>query len=100
MIKYQGLDVFIFDLFRLIDDGYKETKTKIYEEINKNNLFSYLIDKYNNKLTTNYYTYKIDELNDYFYNCVDINKKGVNKEENGLLLVLALIVDGMQLIRE
>jgi len=107
LIKYRGLDVLAGDIIALISSGNNETITKVGEELDKDNLVTYLNRRYRDKLCGNYEeTYDIDELNKFFYEYTgwvqgnDSRKFGIINEDDGLLLILGLIIGGLKLPTE
>lgn len=105
MVKCMGLDVLAFELIALINDKYTETITKVEEELDNNNLVTYLNKKYKENFMADFENgpYDINELNNYFADFSgyvqgnESRKFGVSNEENGLLLVLALTINGLRL---
>lgn len=101
MSKFKGLDVLAFEIIPLISTGEKETISTIEKELDNNNLVTYLNRKYKSNFMVDFEdgTYDISKLNECFLNYSgyvqgnESRKFGVVKEEDGLLLVLALIVN-------
>lgn len=107
MLKLIGLDLLAFRVIAVISSGNKENIEKIEEELNKSNLVTYLNEKYKDIFMVNFeQTYNIDELNNYFTNFAGYvqgnegRKYGVINNDDGLLLTLALIIDGLELPKE
>lgn len=105
MYKYIGLDVLAFEIISLISKGYSESIFKIEEELDKSNLVDYLNTKYRKDFMANFEdgTYDLQELNKYFSDYSgyiqgnESRKFGVYNANEGLLLVIALIINGLKL---
>lgn len=103
MIKFIGLDVLASDIISLISNGVTETITKVKEEMESNNLVTYLNRKYKDYLMQEYENpYDICELNKFFEDRSgsEPRKLGVKREEDGLLFIVALIISELKLPKE
>lgn len=108
MLKYRGIDVLAFEIIALISNGYTETITKIEEELDNNNLVAYLNIKYRENFMVDFVNgaYDIKELNQYFADYSgyiqgnESRKFGIFNENDGLLMVISLIINGLTLPQE
>ncbi|CAK7015689.1 hypothetical protein [Tissierella sp.] len=99
-----SIELFMYDIIAIIDKGHKESVDEVEKQIDNNNISQYILKKYNNltmidlessdtnKLTSQ----RIDDINRaYEYNLSYImgnesRKFGITKEDNGLLLLVAV----------
>ncbi|WMJ81236.1 hypothetical protein RBU49_02990 [Clostridium sp. MB40-C1] len=108
MVKYRGIDVLAFEIIALISNGNTETITKVEEELDNNNLVTYLSTKYKENFMVDFVNgaYDIEELNQYFADFSgyiqgnESRKFGITNENNGLLLIVGLIINGLTLPKE
>lgn len=108
MVKYRGIDVLAFEIIALISNGNTETITKIEEELDNNNLVTYLNTKYEENFMVDFVNgpYDIQELNQYFADYSgyiqgnESRKFGIFNENDGLLLVVGLIINALTLPQE
>ena len=105
MVKFRGLDVLGFEIIALISNGAIETITKIEEELDNNNLVTYLNLKYKENFMVDFVNgaYDIKELNEYFTEFSgyiqgnESRKYRITNENHGLLLMVGLIMNGLTL---
>ena len=105
MIKYKGLKLLGFEVLALISKGYKETIEDIEKQLDDNNLVNYLQLKYKDEFAINLLSdiYDINELNQAFGDFSgyiqgnESRKYGIENDDEGLLIVLALILEQLEL---
>ncbi len=102
MLKYKGINSFALEIIALISKGYKETIEEIENNMYKGNLVNYLYDKYEKHFDFDFgknSIYDINLFNEFFFDMssyVNGNEKrkyGIVNENDGLLLVVAIILD-------
>lgn len=104
-MKFKGLKILAYELIATISQGHTETITKVEEELGKNKLVSYLNEKYKEYWMVNFESgpYDINELNNCFTELDgyvqgnESRKYGIVREEDGLLLMLSIIINELQL---
>lgn len=105
MTKFKGLDLLSLEIISLISNGKTETIAKVEEELDNNSLVTYLNKKYKEYFMVDFGsgTYDINELNKYFQDYSgyvqgnESRKFGVVRNDDGLLLIIALIINGLKL---
>jgi len=105
MVKLRGLDVLGYEIIALISRGSIETISQVEKELDEGNLVTYLNRKYRGDFMPNFEdgTYDIEELNKFFLDFSgyvqgnESRKYGIVREDDGLLLVLALVMNGLKL---
>ncbi|BDR66990.1 hypothetical protein K144312032_12180 [Clostridium tetani] len=105
MVRFKGLKLLAYGIISLISNRYTETIEKVEEELDNNNLVTYLNKKYKNNFMVDFEssTYNICELNEYFQNYSEYiqgnesRKFGIVREEDGLLLIISLIINNLEL---
>ena len=101
MANLKGLGLFMIGLVELVGSGVKESITTIEKHIDDNDIVEFLSQKYDDILSIKFDNsiYDNKAINKYFSNysgVVDGNesrKFGVSNEEDGVLLLIALIAD-------
>lgn len=89
------LSCFAFEVLYLISSGKKEKWGVIEEKISQNKLATYIVEKYGNEFSGDL---DLEQLNAIFANyagCIDgveDRKYGIKKEDDGLLVIIALII--------
>ena len=99
-----GLGLFSMEIIHLISSGAKETITNIENHFEQNDLVEYLNQKYDNDFYVKFdnSTYDNAQINKYFATYTgyiegnERRKYGIINEEDGLLLILALINDKVE----
>lgn len=100
-----GIKGLAFDVLALIANGEKETIKKIEEEIAKNNITNYLHEKYSENMMIPLgkdCIYDLKAWNENFLNYSgwvegnESRKFGITNEDDGLLLLLGLIIDTLK----
>ena len=89
---YMGLGWFGQCVIHLIDAGQHESTETILEHMNDRTLVTYLLEKYETRFSGNY---NLDALNEFFEKWAyyaEGRKSGVFGEDNGLLMVLSVIL--------
>lgn len=90
---FMGLGWFGQCVIHLIDAGKKEELSVILEKMSDESLVTYITEKYDTRFSSG--TYNITALNAFFANWVhyaESRKSGVFGAENGLLIILSLIL--------
>lgn len=90
---YMGLGWFGQCVIHLIDAGNHESTDTILEKMNDHSLATYLLEKYDTRFSAE--TYNLDALNEFFEKWAyyaEERKSGVFNGENGLLMVLSVIL--------
>mgnify|MGYP001248589300 CR=1 FL=1 len=99
-----SIELFMYDLIAIIDKGHKENIEEVEKQIDNNNIAQYILGKYKDLTMINlesYYTNdliksRIEDINEaYLYNSDYVQgnesrKFGITKENNGLLLLVAI----------
>lgn len=101
----KGIGLFQQEIIHLISNGAKETIGDIEKSMGEGKLIEYLYNKYQDKFSVPFddSTYNNEALNKYFQDYsgyVDANeerKYGIMDENDGLLLILALIGDKIEI---
>ncbi|MFQ9544982.1 MAG: hypothetical protein ACLR02_08200 [Clostridium sp.] len=107
MIRHKGLygiNFFIMDIISIIDKGHIETVEKIEEEIFKKNVVNYICNKYSDivEVPINENIYDIAKWNQELFGYSgyvegnESSKYGIENNDNGLLLLLALLIDSIK----
>jgi len=99
-----GLGFLSIEILHLISIGKKEKISVIEKHFEQNDLVEYLNQKYNNDFFVKFdnKTYDNTQINKYFANYTgyiegnESRKYGIMNEEDGLLLILALINDKVE----
>lgn len=99
-----GIGLFQLQVIHLISIGKKESLKTIEKCFDEGNLIEYLFDKYHNEFFVSFdnKSYDNKELNTYFQNYSGVingneaRKCGVMNENDGLLLILALISEKLE----
>lgn len=100
-----GIKNFAFDIIALIADGEKESIKDIEKEIKDNKIINYICNKYSNKMMLvldENFPYDIEAWNQELLNYTswvegnESRKFGIIKKDDGLLLLLGLILDLLQ----
>ena len=90
---FMGLGWFGQCVLHLIDAGEKEELSVILDKMSNESLVTYITEKYDTRFSSE--IYNIKALNAFFANLVyyaESRKSGVFREENGLLVILTLIL--------
>ena len=91
----KGLGLFGQRIVQLIDEGKTEAVDLISDKMYKKALVSYISDKYPSPI--NFRDYNIEALDDFFYqNSPVVEKSGVDRPENGLLVILSVILNELE----
>lgn len=103
MAYNKGLRSLGYDIINLVSRGYSENLHTISKEAENKNVVNYLRGKYKEDMFAfggDTLPYDIDELNEYFYQLSiylgenDARRKlGIMKQEDGLLALLAIILN-------
>lgn len=97
-----GIKGFAFDILALIASGERETIEKIEEEISNGNVTNYINEKYPDKMMIQLGKDCIYDLDAWNKNFTDYSgwvegnesrKFGITNKDDGLLLLLGLIID-------
>lgn len=107
MIKLLGLDNLGFRIISLISCGITEDVIEVEREMSNGTLVTYLNEKYKEELRHDFKGYDIEELNKHFQSLSHLatpnearRKFGIVNENDGLLLTLAIILEGLDLPTE
>lgn len=107
--KYDRINMFALELITLISAGSKETITEIEKHMYDNDVVFYIYEKYQNKFSANFgrnSMYDIESYNQFFYdmssyvNGNESRKYGIVNEHDGLLLIVAIILDFLKCPKE
>lgn len=91
----KGLGLFGEWVVQLIDEGKTEALDVISDKMHEKMLVSYISDKYSGPV--NFRDYNIEALDDFFYqNSFVVEKSGVDRAENGLLVILSVILSELE----
>ena len=102
--KLLGIGLFQLEIIHLISIGIKEKIQTIEKCFEEENLVEYLYEKYNEEFSIEFDggIYDNDAINRYFFEYCgyiegnESNKYGIENEEDGLLLIIALISDRIE----
>ncbi len=97
----KGLGLFSLELLHLVSIGKKETFGEVEKHFEEKDIIEYIYNKYKDEFFINFDngTYNNSVLNEYFYNYSsyapgnEYRKYGIANEDNGLLLIVALVFD-------
>lgn len=100
-----GIKVFAYDLIHIISTGATETITKVEKEMDNLNITNYIFSKYPDKVSMAYddtciydlesWNSKLADFSNYI-NGRENRKLGINNENDGLLLIVAGILDELK----
>ncbi|MBR3610169.1 MAG: hypothetical protein IKL57_01705 [Oscillospiraceae bacterium] len=101
----RGIGLLSLEIMHLISIGKKETFDEIEKHFEEKDLVEYLYEKYNDKFVTSFDSgvYDNEAINTYFFNfsgCIEgeeLRKYEIAGHENGLLLILALIAEKVEI---
>lgn len=104
MGNLKGIGLFVLEIIGLISSGEKEKVSDIEKHIDNNDVVEYIYNKYKNKFSIHFdgSTYSNSAINKYFNNYSgyiegnESRKYGIFNEEDGLLLIIALITDKIE----
>lgn len=102
--KLTGIGLFSLEILHLISVGEKETITDIETHLDNTDLVEYLSKKYDSEFSVKFDNTKYDncEINKYFANYSgyiegnEDRKYGILNQDDGLLLILALLTDKVE----
>lgn len=105
MNNLKGIGMFCLQILSVISAGYSESIESIEEHMNDSDLVEYLSKKYDNQFVVKYddSIYSNEAINGYFsgytgYIQGNENRKyGIQNEDDGLLLILALLMDQVEM---
>ena len=97
----KGIGIFALNVLHLISLGKKETFTTVEKHFEDKDIVEYLQKKYENEFFIKFDNsiYDNEQINLYFYNFTGVidgnerRKYGIMKEDDGLILILALLTD-------
>ena len=100
-----GIGFFSLEVLHLISIGKKEKISEVEEHFSNNDIVEYITKKYNEDFGVKFdnSTYDNSAINKYFLNYSgyingnESRKYGIMNENDGLLLILALIADKVEL---
>lgn len=100
----RGIGFFAAEVIGLISDGKTETISEIEKHFEQSDLVEYIFEKYEQDFTNKFdnSTYDNKKINEYFYNYIGYvngnegRKYGIRHQDDGLLLILALLADGIE----
>lgn len=106
-LKYVGLDMFAKGVIALIANGYKVDIKTLQKKAEDNTLYTYIGEMCDEILLYKHTQYNVEELNKFFQdysNWFDMylaeRKLGIKNEQDGLLVVVSLILDTMCLPKD
>lgn len=99
-----GLGLFSLNIIHLISAGKKESIKEIEQHFSRCDVVDYLYQKYSSTFFIKFDNslYDNSQINKYFYNYTgyivgnEYRKYGIENEDDGLLLLLALITDKIE----
>lgn len=100
-----GIKIFAYDLIHIISTGATETITKVEEEMDNLNITNYIFSKYHDKTSMAYDDTCIYDLEAWNSKLADFSnyiigrenrKLCINNENDGLLLIVAGILDELK----
>lgn len=100
----KGLGLFVENIVHLISIGKSETITDIEQHFEDKDVVEYLYHKYAENFFTQFdnTTYSNENINNYYYNYFgyingnESRKYGIMKENDGLLLIISLLMDKVE----
>lgn len=100
-----GLGLFSLEIIHLISIGKKEKITDIEQHFSNSDVVEYLSNKYPDEFWVKFdnSTYDNNQINKYFNNYTgyiegsECRKYGIQNDDDGLLLMLALITDKVEI---
>lgn len=100
----RGIGLLSLEIMHLISIGKKETFEEIEKHFEEKDLVEYLYEKYRDEFVISFDSgiYNNESINTYFYNYSgyiednELRKYRIVGEENGLLLILALVADKVE----
>lgn len=107
--KYDRINMFALELVALVSQGCIETISDVEKHMYDNDLVYYIYDKYNDKFNVDFgrsSKYDIESYNQFFYdmssyiNGNESRKYGIVNENDGLLLIVAVILDLLKCPKE
>ena len=100
-----GIKIFAYDLIHIISTGATETITKVEQEMDNLNITNYIFNKYPDRVSMAYDDTCIYDLEAWNSKLADFSnyisgresrKLGINNENDGLLLIVAGILDELK----
>lgn len=101
----KGIGLFAFELVHLVSLGKQEIFDTIEEHISKGNIVEYIYEKYKNDFSIPFSSdspYDISAINKYYNNFDGVingeerRKYGIEKQTDGLLLLIAVLMDKVE----
>ncbi len=100
--KYDRINMFALEVVALISAGHKETISEVEKHMYDNDLVYFIYEKYEDSFETDFgrnSKYDIESYNQFFWdmsgyiNGNESRKYGIINENDGLLLIIAVILD-------
>lgn len=107
--KYDRINLFAFEIIALVSAGHKETISEIVNHMLDNDLVNYIYEKYEDQFSVDFgkeSVYDIESYNQFFFeissyvNGNESRKYGIVNENDGLLLIVAVILNLLKCPKE